>query len=314
LPIQNRRGRKFGEIELFGYNLFNKNPRPGDRIWVHIYWKAIEKPRSDYSFVLRLVNGNGNPLVEKEIQPAGKGFPTVLWEEGEIWMGQHDVRVPVDARGGNYALEIERRKPKEEGLVARLSEMIFGDSLRLGRIKVIERERLFAIPHIQHPMHAELGGKVRFLGYDLAQTEIKPGECLHLVLYWQAIKRMDTSYKVFTHVLDVEDKIWGQKDNPPKGGTCPTTLWIEGEVVVDHYEIPLDPQTPPGEYIIEVGMYDEATGKRLPAFDEDGRRLPYDRILLERIQVKPQIRKAFLSPSLESSTSDLIIPRPRRHP
>jgi hypothetical protein len=287
LPIQNRRGGKFGEIELLGYNLFNSNPRPGDRIWVHLYWKAVKKPTSDYSFVLRLAGERGS-LAEKVIQPAGDGYPTSLWWDGEIWMGQHDLRVPVDALAGSYALEIDWQEPEEEGLVARLSGMIFGDSLRLKRINVMERERIFAIPHIQHPMHAELGEKVRFLGYDLAQTEIKPGESLHLTLYWQAIKRMDTSYKVFTHILDVEDRIWGQKDNPPKGGTCPTTLWIEGEVVVDHYEIPLDPQTPPGDYIIEVGMYDEATGKRLPAFDEDGRRLPFDRILLEKIRVKPR--------------------------
>jgi len=37
------------------------------------------------------------------------------------------------------------------------------------------------------------------------------------------------------------------------------------------------------EYFIEVGMYDAATGQRLPIFDEDGARLPGDRILLDQV-------------------------------
>jgi len=66
-------------------------------------------------------------------------------------------------------------------------------------------------------------------------------------------------------------------------GTYPTTGWVEGEVITDEYEIAVKSDAPPGDYQIEVGMYDAATGQRLPVFDEGGTRLPGDRILLDQV-------------------------------
>ena len=66
-------------------------------------------------------------------------------------------------------------------------------------------------------------------------------------------------------------------------GTYPTTGWVEDEVITDEYEIVVQSDAPPGEYQIEVGMYDAATGQRLPIFDEGGTRLPGDRILLDQV-------------------------------
>ena len=90
---------------------------------------------------------------------------------------------------------------------------------------------------------------------------------------------MDTPFTVFTHVLDSSSQIWGQLDQPPRGGAHPTTAWLPGEYVEDPYVIGVDPQAPPGQYVIEVGFYDAATGRRLPVADAAGRS-PGDRVLL----------------------------------
>jgi hypothetical protein len=58
---------------------------------------------------------------------------------------------------------------------------------------------------------------------------------------------------------------------------------VGGEVITDEYEIAINSDAPPGDYQIEVGMYDAATGLRLPLFDEDGTRLPGDRIPLDQV-------------------------------
>ncbi|MFQ6059592.1 MAG: hypothetical protein ACE5MB_12015, partial [Anaerolineae bacterium] len=84
---------------------------------------------------------------------------------------------------------------------------------------------------------------------------------------------------VFTHLLDGGSRLWGQRDSLPLGGARPTTGWVPGEVLVDEYEIVVDPATPPGEYVIEIGMYQAATGQRLPVLDEEGQ-IVGDRILL----------------------------------
>jgi hypothetical protein len=46
-----------------------------------------------------------------------------------------------------------------------------------------------------------------------------------------------------------------------------TTLWAPGEVVADNHGLPIHPATPPGEYRVEVGLYDAETGQRLTAPD-----------------------------------------------
>jgi hypothetical protein len=95
---------------------------------------------------------------------------------------------------------------------------------------------------------------------------------------------METSYKVFTHLLGDNDRIWAQKDDFPGQGTLPTTGWAEGEVIVDEYEIIVDPGAAAGDCQLEIGMYDPSNGARLPIVDEKGE-FQGDRILLEKIVV-----------------------------
>jgi len=94
---------------------------------------------------------------------------------------------------------------------------------------------------------------------------------------------MDATYTVFTHLLDENGQVRGQKDNPPVRGSYPTTLWAPGEVVVDEFEIPVAADAEPGSYVIEVGMYDPVTMQRLPVLDPTG--VLGDRVLLAQVEV-----------------------------
>jgi hypothetical protein len=67
-------------------------------------------------------------------------------------------------------------------------------------------------------------------------------------------------------------------------GTRPTSTWRIGEVVVDSYAIVLDQQSPPGRYAVEVGLYEPATGERLPVLDEQGRSAA-DHLVLDHVTV-----------------------------
>jgi len=145
---------------------------------------------------------------------------------------------------------------------------------------------VFSPPTIQHPLPATLGNQIQFLGYDLDPVSIKPGQTLHLALYWQALAEMDESYTVFTHLLDKENRIWGQKDNVPVEGTLPTCCWTKDEIITDEYEILLQPDAPPGQYVIEIGMYQLETGQRLEV--RDGPEREGNRILLSTVEVSDQ--------------------------
>ena len=141
------------------------------------------------------------------------------------------------------------------------------------------------MPPIQHPLEVNLGDKVKLLGYDLDATELKASGTLALTLYWKALAEMDTSYTVFIHLLDAEAKIWGQRDSLPGNGALPTTGWLPGEVIVDQYKVPIQPDVPLGQYIIEIGMYQAETGQRLAIINQK-RQVVDDRVLLEEVTVQ----------------------------
>lgn len=289
LPVEHRRVKDFGDLQLLGYDLTTGSYRPGDWVWVRPYWRAKRKLAEDYSFYLRLLDEHKGLWAQKVIRPVGDGYPTSFWDEGEVVKGQHTLRIPPDAPAGEYYVEILLREPEvaslRDPLATFLRAVAYGGyALDLGKIRVLEIEREFAVPPIQHPHQANLGGRVEFLGYDLARTEFSPGEAVPLTLYWRALEQMQTSYTVFTHLVGEDNRIWGQQDNPPREGQHPTTLWVEGEVVTDSYNIPIKSDAPPGEYVIEIGLYNVDTGARLPVVDARGERID-DRILLQKIRV-----------------------------
>jgi len=289
LPLEHRQVMDFGDLQLLGYDFTEGSYRPGDWVWVRPYWRATQKPGEDYSFYFRLVSEYKQLWAEEVIQPAGDGYPTSFWDEGEIVKGQHALRIPPDAPGGDYWVGIVLRQPEmaePSGLLAGLWGAFSSDvyALDMGKIHVMEVEREFDVPTIQHPHQASFGGAVEFLGYDLESTGFSPGEVVPLTLYWRALEQMDTSYTVFTHLIDEDNRIWGQQDNLPQEGEHPTTLWIKGEVVTDRYSIIVNPDTPSDQYIIEIGLYDAETGVRLPVLDEDGESVD-DRVLLKKVWV-----------------------------
>jgi mannosyltransferase len=137
---------------------------------------------------------------------------------------------------------------------------------------------------IEHIVGANLDNKALLIGYGLGAQEIEAGETLTLTLYWQASSEMARRYTVFTHLLDADNRILAQMDSEPLGGTHPTTKWQLGEIVRDNYGLLVAPDTPPGEYLLEVGMYYLPTLERLPVLDASGN-VEADRVVLGRIVV-----------------------------
>jgi hypothetical protein len=116
------------------------------------------------------------------------------------------------------------------------------------------------------PVAIKLEDQVELLGYRLtpgADQQASPGDRLLLTLYWQALRPIEADYKVFVHLSDPREEIWGQDDSQPVNGTFPTTAWSSGQIVVDRHMVEIDPAAPPGSYRLMTGMYDSATAQRL---------------------------------------------------
>jgi hypothetical protein len=130
-----------------------------------------------------------------------------------------------------------------------------------------------------------LGNQIALVGYALEGRTVGPGEEIHLTLYWEALAEMERDYTVFTHVIGERDRIWAQVDSQPQGGAAPTSTWSRGQILVDEYHLLVEPDTPPGVYDIEVGLYLAATGERLGLLDEAGHWTD-SRVLLTKVRVR----------------------------
>ena len=271
LGIRDWLDARLGGLTLLGFNLDTKRARPGEPLFLTLFWRAEEAPLPDYG--VRLALGETRLY---EGAPVHGTYPTTEWMAGEIVADRYGLRLPVDAPAGERPL---RLRVTDRGTGAAVCP-----SLNLGSVQVEATERAFEVPPIAHPLTATLDGQVELLGYDLStpipgpsphngegRPAITPGETLTLTLYWRALAEMEESYTVFTHLVGPDGTLSGQQDNPPVGGTYPTNLWLAGEVVADVYEIEVNTDATPGAHRLEVGMYVAETGTRLSVdgTDED---------------------------------------------
>jgi hypothetical protein len=139
---------------------------------------------------------------------------------------------------------------------------------------------------VDHRLDVQLGDHIRLLGYTLTSDDVSAGDRLTATLFWQSDGRVMENYHVFVHLQDTEGQMVAQGDGVPMQGARPTWDWRDREVLGDEHVLVVDARLPGGAYTLFVGMYDQATGVRLPAVEPDGARLPDDRVVLQTVRKK----------------------------
>ena len=279
-PIERMEQVNLGDKILFlGYDLDSSWVVSEGKVILTLYWLALEPMESDYVVYLKLVNVLYHVWGEQESRPYWDGLLTNTWRKGQIIGDTREIELLPGTPPGSYQITVNLFDPY------RREELKPERDLVLGPVDVLRREPPpISTLDMDYPLEVDLGGKVRLLGYNI-ESGFRPGDRIHLTLFWQCLEKMDKGYTVFTHLTDAKGRIWGQKDNPPVGGFYPTTGWEPGEIVRDQYDIPIAPDAPPGEYRIEVGMYLAETGERLPVVDPS--KQESDRVLIGEIQIEP---------------------------
>lgn len=121
------------------------------------------------------------------------------------------------------------------------------------------------ITYLRRSVNLHYGDIIQLLGYRW-RTE---GTDLQMTLMWKALKKPDTDYKVFVHLLNTEGKIVRQYDAIPCNWQCPTSQWHAGDIISDRAIISLQ-NLPPGKYRVAIGLYSLTTQKRLPVRGSEG--------------------------------------------
>jgi len=220
---------------------------------------------------VHLFDWRERPVGQIDATP-GRGMrQTSLWKPGEVIHDRYLIGVASDAATqGLLSVQVGLyRMPDKDPLLATdpqgkpLGTSIAAALAKIAPSGIGSGARLPSISN-----YAELGGQVALLGYDLSDRSVEPGASLDGSLYWKALRRPDRDYTVFVQLLGPNGKV-AQFDSQPLGRRYPTSFWDAGEEVVDPFAISLDKEVPRGEYRLIAGMYDLASGQRLPTAGSD---------------------------------------------
>lgn len=225
---------------------------------------------------------------------------TYDWLPGEIIVERYEVFIPYTLEPGDYPLELGYA-----ALLAGVPALPFDSgetALALGTISVaahpaaarqtraVER----ALVNVGNDMalldaRASVGLRARRAGWETPLT-VKPGQALHLTLTWRALRPPRMSYTVFVHLTAPGSPPVAGRDITPLGAAFPTYLWfpkwIEGQQVDDPMRLVIPPETPPGQYWLEVGAYEMGSLRRIPQMDFAGTMIG-DRWVLGPVVVAP---------------------------
>lgn len=269
-------------LRLIGFDLLD-DPRR-EETSVRLYWQALRPVAGKARLYPFFLDAQGN-LVEDTTQ---RPPVTQLWYPPRRWqVGETVVATTLPWRlGSRWSLGVgvlDNADWSDRG--ARLTvtavdlppgAALEGRSMDGGtwvRLATFERRGrslvLLPAPEVttppSHPLHADLGGRMTLLGYDLSPTPAHPGDTLAVTLTWQAAAPMGVDFTVFVHLVASDGHMVAQHDGGPWYEVpLPTSAWRVGEVVRDRHILALPPDLAPGTYRLLVGAYYWPTGERLP--------------------------------------------------
>ncbi|GAB4541387.1 MAG: hypothetical protein Kow0063_32180 [Anaerolineae bacterium] len=269
-----------GLADLWGYRLDEPdNGRqpphlvPGGPLWITTFWKAHGGASEDYDLTIRLVDETGHIWGQADGPPLEGAYPTSLWRPGEKVADGRLMWVYPDAPPGRYWITVAFYDYLTDSRLP-VSGSPIPDTVRLGPLK-IPLPPLAEPPDGLRSQSARFGDMAQLLGYRLSPQP----DGFRLTLYWQAEVPDGIDYTIFVHLLDETGELVMGQDNQPVSGSYPTGIWEPGEIIVDEYSFDTS-DLQAGKYQIETGMYDLATGERLPVHMPDGTGDPNRRLLL----------------------------------
>ena len=131
----------------------------------------------------------------------------------------------------------------------------------------------------------EYAAPIRLEGYEVAQTRIKRGDPLVVILYWRGLGPIDRQYTVFAHLVNQSGKIVAAYDSEPRKGQFPTTMWEPNRLSADAIVVPVAADAPSGSgYKLQVGLYHLPTQERLFVVNGEGQPLA-DSITIESFSI-----------------------------
>jgi len=140
LAAQHELRVNFGDqIELVGYDLPQQRVRPGERLTVVLYWRALEPLEMNYQSFLHVADRQNLRRVccqGDHLNPGG--LPTTRWPVDKYVWDKFEILIPSDTPSGEYALNAGVYLLEEARRLKRYDEAgrVVGDSVVVASVEV----------------------------------------------------------------------------------------------------------------------------------------------------------------------------------
>lgn len=169
----------------------------------------------------------------------------------------------------------------ENADVARLFSMVMllgivvfcGKALLIDRIdSPVRRERFVNgdVTGIQASTHINFNREIELIGFDLAESNaVASGEAFSLNLYWRLIgESVNQDYSTVISLRDAQNNLITQQVAWQPGGLS-TSHWLPGYYLQERVLFDIPPATPPGEYTLDVSIYEPESQRSLDVINPD---------------------------------------------
>ncbi|MEO8396442.1 MAG: hypothetical protein ABI700_25840, partial [Chloroflexota bacterium] len=252
-----------GEADVTGSGIVH----PDEYVNLNIYWGIDERFTHDWSLFVHLTTPDGVIVGQRDVYPGGGKLATSDLPAGYYWESPVSIYVPTAAYApetltidaGWYDLQTGARLKLPDG----------SETYALGTVDLQPRPSDLGVPN---PLSINFDHQIELVGYEMSNLTPKAGESTDLTLYWRAMQPIEKDYTVFAHILDPQTtSIYAGSDATPGG--LPTSSWKVGEIIKDRHTLTVKPETPPGIYEVEIGLYlnpGDGTFPRLTVIAADG--------------------------------------------
>ncbi|MEM7346038.1 MAG: hypothetical protein AAF485_17500, partial [Chloroflexota bacterium] len=249
---------------------------PGDRILLALLWQAGEYNYDNVSVAFDLVDAEDNRFRVGTSFTPSRQFNLPRWQENDTVLGQYWLDIPPDAAPGAATIDLH---------IINIGAYSYDEVYPIDTLEILPSERHFTPPdRLDMPVNANFAEQAILIGVDCQaiqpDCQAAPGETVTLTLHWQAVAPFDKSYTIFTHLLADDETVLSNADHaPPK----PTQGWVPNEIITDIVTMTLPPDIAPGEYPIEIGLYDaeDPAFERVPLTNGETRIILDQRLKIE---------------------------------
>jgi hypothetical protein len=266
---------QFADIaRLLDVDVYPARVQPGEPLFVKTTWEPLRTTEQPFIVYVHLIDQADVLLVQRDTWPGLGRAPTTTWRPQQTFVDTYRLDLPETAYTPNQATV---RLGLYEPTLGRLpvfdaEQQPVGDGVTAGTVTLQDKPGPWP-----NALNANFGNEIDLVGYEMTPRALRAGQTFTLTLYWRPRHQPQYDYMVFAQVLDPAYHVWGSQD-----GQGPD--WVNGEVVQDIRKITLLPDTPPGSYPVQVGLFHSETG-RLPVIAPEGHYLD-ERVLLGPIRVQ----------------------------